>query len=117
MPSKTMMINRVRKYKYYHFLAIALLIFLIPVIIYGLKTDRTIKSKIISLDEGYGYEIEVNNKVFIHQEYMPGVKGYKLFESKEEAQKVADIVIKKLNNNESPKVCTEELIKAGLIQR
>ncbi|MEO6358224.1 MAG: DUF4907 domain-containing protein [Ferruginibacter sp.] len=50
----------------------------------------------------YGYEILVKNKVLIHQTNIPGMPGNKGFENKSEAEKVARLVIKKLQKGMMP---------------
>lgn len=67
--------------------------------------------KIIDAPEGtFGYDILMNGKVMIHQPNIPGMPGLKGFINKEDAAKVADLVIGKLKNNQMPPtVTTEEL--------
>jgi hypothetical protein len=74
-----------------------------------------ITSSIISDSEGFGYEIWVNGKKYIHQRYIPSVKPYKRFSSADDAQKVADLVIKKLREEIiPPKISVSEIEKLGI---
>lgn len=116
MQNQMTKINLFRKNKLLVVLVAVLLAYLFVIISAGQKSDININSRVIFLEKGYGYEIVINGKVFIHQEYMPCISGYKLFESKNTAQIVADMVVEKLKNNESPTVSYEELKKAGVIQ-
>ena len=51
---------------------------------------------------GFGYDILQAGKVIIHQPNMPGLLGNKGFNTKEDAEKVAELVIHKLINNIMP---------------
>ncbi len=54
----------------------------------------------------FGYDISINGAVLVHQSSRPGMSGNKGFDTKEQAQKVADLVIKKIRNNEMPPTVT-----------
>ena len=62
----------------------------------------------------WGYEIFVNNKVYIHQDVIPAMQGNKHFASKKEAKLVGKLVLKKLMNKETPAVNTGELKQLGI---
>ena len=51
---------------------------------------------------GWGYDIIISNVKYIHQTNMPVFNGTKGFVSKDQAQKVADLVINKIKNNIMP---------------
>lgn len=67
-------------------------------------------------DNGWGYTITVNNKLFIKQTEIPAIEGNKGFATEEDAAKVAQLVINKIAKNESPAVKKEELQKLGIIK-
>ena len=73
--------------------------------------DAEIDAVIISSEENtFGYDIYLYDEVLIHQPSCPGQPGNLGFATAEEAIKVADLVIKKLRNNEMPPtVTTQEL--------
>jgi len=50
----------------------------------------------------YGYDISINNKLLIHQPNIPGMEGNKGFEKKSDAEKVARLVIKKIQKGIMP---------------
>jgi len=50
----------------------------------------------------YGYEILVKNKLLIHQPNIPGMPGKKGFQRKADAEKVAKLVIKKIQKGMMP---------------
>lgn len=67
-------------------------------------------------ENGWGYTITVNNKVFIKQSIIPAVEGNNGFSTQEDAAKVAQLIIDKLANHESPAVKKDDLQKLGIIK-
>ena len=57
--------------------------------------------KIIPAVHGFGYDIYVDNKLFIHQTTIPAVAGNNGFATKDEAEKVARKMVEKMKNGES----------------
>ena len=74
-----------------------------------LNREGAITSKTFRVDNGFGYEITNNKKVLIKQNYIPAIQENKPFFSKEDANKVASLVINKLKNRSSPTVSLREL--------
>jgi hypothetical protein len=68
-----------------------------------------VKSEPIQTSAGWGYNIKVGNKIYIHQLCIPAVPGNKPFASKEDALKTAGVVIKKMVNHKLPYVTRKEL--------
>ncbi|PKG43763.1 DUF4907 domain-containing protein [Psychroflexus sp. MES1-P1E] len=71
--------------------------------------DQSIGSKTFGVDTGFGYEITNKKKVLIKQNHIPAIQESKPFYSKEDADKVANLVISKLKNKKSPTVSLKEL--------
>ncbi|MBX2826574.1 MAG: DUF4907 domain-containing protein [Flavobacteriaceae bacterium] len=63
----------------------------------------------VSDSQQWYYEIYQNNQLIIKQKHIPGVKGIQHFKSKEEAWKVAEVVLEKLEKGDSPSVSKKEL--------
>lgn len=81
------------------------------------KNSYIVESKVIKSGSGWGYEIYVGKKVFITQRNIPAIIGIKQFVSEEQAKKVADLVIIKLKNKQSPpSVTTNELDSLGIVR-
>lgn len=81
------------------------------------KKDKVpIEGSTFKTDNGWGYTITVNNKLFIKQTEIPAIEGNKGFTTEEDAAKVAQLVINKIEKNESPAVKKEELEKLGIIK-
>jgi len=62
------------------------------------NNDGMLKVESVPLhnSRGWGYEIMVDHKIFIHQEYIPAISGKKAFFSEEDAMKTAGLVVQKL---------------------
>lgn len=58
---------------------------------------------------GWGYDVLIKNKVYIHQPFMPVVQGDIPFEKRSYARKTAKIAAGKLRKNKLPTITKEEL--------
>jgi hypothetical protein len=58
---------------------------------------------------GWGYDISKNNKIYIHQPYMPAVEGQVPFSYKRSARKTGRLVIRKIKNHKSPAITREDI--------
>jgi len=64
----------------------------------------------------FGYDIYVDGKMYIHQPHIPAIPGNKGFENKEDAIKVAELIINKIENNLIPPTTSKaELDSLGVI--
>ena len=65
----------------------------------------------------YGYNIIMDSHVFIHQPSIPSIAGNKGFTTKEQAQRVASLVVYKLTHNiMPPSVTPKELDSLGILK-
>lgn len=60
-------------------------------------------------NNGYGYSVSYNDKLLIKQDYIPCIENNHPFCNYKDAQKVANLVVEKLNEKENPKVTISEL--------
>jgi|688.fasta_scaffold1663931_1 hypothetical protein len=68
--------------------------------------------------EGWGYRISEKGKQIIDQQSIPGIPGNQGFRTSEEAKKVAELVIEKLEKGSfPPTISEEELQKLGISWR
>jgi hypothetical protein len=66
---------------------------------------------------GYGYNIIIDSHIFIHQPSIPSIAGNKGFASKDQAEKIATLVIYKLNHNMMPpSVTPKELDSLSILK-
>ena len=79
--------------------------------------DADIKAVVIPLENHtFGYDIYVHGAVLVHQPTRPGLPGNSGFATDEDAMKVAELVIRKIRNNEMPPTVTiEELQVLGVL--
>lgn len=71
-----------------------------------------------SINKTFGYEIIVNGKTLVRQPNIPALPGNDGFTTKERAQKVADLVVKKIRHNEIPPTVTiEDLNRMGVLKK
>lgn len=73
------------------------------------KNMLKVESAAFQVAGGWGYNILVDHKIFIHQQFIPAVQGYKVFNSKEDAEKVANFEIHELVNKKMPSVSVKDL--------
>lgn len=68
-------------------------------------------------EKTFGYDILVDGKLMIHQPNKPGMGGIRAFDTKQGAEKVAQLVIQKMKNGEMPPtVSSDEMIKLKVIK-
>lgn len=63
---------------------------------------------------GWGYDVRVDSKTFIHQEYIPAVEGQKRFASEADALKTGQLVVRKLTKGQLPTLSKEEIAVLGV---
>jgi hypothetical protein len=66
---------------------------------------------------GWGYNILAGEKVFISQEYIPGIPGKKGFKSADDALRVGNLVIKRISSNQMPMITQRDLDSLGLMPK
>ncbi|MES2780635.1 MAG: DUF4907 domain-containing protein [Bacteroidota bacterium] len=65
-------------------------------------------------DRTYGYTILDNGKKYIHQPTIPARTGNKGFSTKQDAEKVATLMINKIKKGMTPNVTVEELKRLNI---
>ena len=68
----------------------------------------------IETNEGWGYNIFVDDRLFIQQVFIPVLEGRHCFKTKEEAKRVGSIAINKLKHGKMPAITREDLTQAGI---
>jgi hypothetical protein len=85
-----------------------------------LKRERDyvyIQVEPIQTSLGWGYEIVADGKAYIHQEFIPGLKGRRGFDSKEDAIRVGNRVISKIKMKQvPPAINMEDLKELGILK-
>jgi len=82
--------------------------------------DSSISFKIIPGENGtgFGYDIFMQGKLYVHQPVIPAVEGNKSFSSEEKASRAAQLVVFKIQRNIlPPTVEVRELDSLGLLDK
>ena len=73
-------------------------------------TKKDIKIKPFTIDQGWGFDIYINDKKQIHQPNIPAINGKKPFKTKKDALKIAELMKTKICKNIfPPSVSTQEI--------
>jgi hypothetical protein len=59
--------------------------------------------------DGWGYNILIKGKIYIHQEFVPAISGNQKFKSEDDARKIANLVAKKMGKGKLPSIFPKEL--------
>lgn len=78
-------------------------------IVHTEKAITGISARVFENHEGWGYDILVNDTIFIHQPSVPGRPGHKGFPRKEMAEEMAKRIINKMEKGKLPSVTTFEV--------
>lgn len=66
------------------------------------------------INNGWGYNITVDKKIYIHQESIPALSGNQVFASKEDAEKTGNLVVKKMIAGKLPSLTLQEVMGLGI---
>ena len=80
----------------------------------GKEKVRTLHSEVVEVKDGYGYRIMQGDKILILQEFIPTFSGQQPFATTREALSVADLVLSKLEQGESPLLVPSELSELNI---
>ncbi|MBV9963042.1 MAG: DUF4907 domain-containing protein [Parafilimonas sp.] len=75
----------------------------------SIKKDTTFNI-ISSANKTYGYNVLINNKIFIHQTNIPGMQGNEGFKKRTQAEKAAQLVIDKIKQGIMPPTLSQNEI-------
>ena len=66
---------------------------------------------------GYGYDIYIDGKMYIHQPHIPAIPGNTAFSSEAKAKKAADLMVYKIRHNIMPPALdVKELDSLGVLK-
>jgi len=76
-------------------------------------STREVSYRVIDVGYGeFGYDVLINGKIYIHQTTVPAVPGIRAFARKEDAVKVARLVVTKIEQGVMPPAVTKAEIEA-----
>ena len=94
-----------------YILNLSLIIFIIGLLLFIFcRKEQELKIQSIKTITGWGYIITNDNKTIIKQTIIPVISEAKSFKTEQEALAVGQLVLKKLNTNNSPTVTKNDLI-------
>ncbi|PWT74320.1 MAG: DUF4907 domain-containing protein [Bacteroidetes bacterium] len=103
---------------YYYFLGAAILVILAIGLFLSRQTNKDekvfVQAQAVQTQLGWGYNITVGGKVYIHQEFIPAIAGKHGFKSKEDALAVGKRVIEKMASNQLPTITVQDLKELGI---
>lgn len=76
---------------------------LLPVVLHAFK-----------IADGWGYEVLVDNKIFIHQDCIPAISSYKRFSTESEALLIGNRVVDKIKHGHKPITTVQEINDAHI---
>ncbi|MEH6656298.1 DUF4907 domain-containing protein [Leeuwenhoekiella marinoflava] len=94
--------------------AIAVSIALIFCAIWITKDSADVYAHVFKTEAGYGYAIIDHGQILIRQEHIPAISDEVAFCSEEDAEKVGELVLKKINRKINPALSQEELKDLGI---
>ena len=65
---------------------------------------------------GWGYNIMADNKIYIHQDFIPAAAGKQRFKTREDALRVANRVMEKISANQLPVITMKDLEELGIMK-
>ncbi|MFI5193699.1 MAG: DUF4907 domain-containing protein [Chitinophagales bacterium] len=113
----------IRKKKYFLLALTAMLISI--AVIFFIRNERLrrdhegqvfLKAVAVQTAGGWGYNIMANDKIYIHQDYIPAAGGKRVFKTKEDAMRVANRVIEKISKNQLPVITLKDLDSLGVLK-
>ena len=80
----------------------------------GVSTP-VVSFELIKYNQGWGYKVYVNSKLYITQDLIPCVSGNNPFKNSADAQKVANLVVQKIEKGIlPPTIALNELIELNV---
>lgn len=105
----------IKKNWVYYLFVIALITFAISRL---RPAAQNVEFKTFQTNAGWGYEVYKNGKLFIRQDNIPGVEGYSVFKTEEDAKKVGALVVKKITEAKTdlPAITPREIDSLQIIK-
>ncbi len=66
------------------------------------------------MTDGWGYEVLVDKKIFIHQDCIPAISLYKRFRTESEALSIGNLLIDKIRKGKKPTISLAEINEAHI---
>ena len=97
----------------YSLIAIAALLISLAVIFFSRQNSHEGKiflhAVAVKTDSGWGYNVLAGDKIYIKQEFIPGLSGRRGFKSATDALQVGNLVVLKISSSQLPTITEREL--------
>src|ERR1700760_188316 len=97
-------------------LSIGMIIVIIGTFSYGIykrnrwkKEHALMELRAIEVPNGWGYDILRDGRPYFHQDIMPGVSGHRVFQTKDDALTVGNLMCDKIKTGQLPTITEQEL--------
>ena len=80
------------------------------------KDSMSISSAAFKTNDGWGYSIFLDGKVYIKQTIIPAIEGNHSFVSEADATKCGELVVSKLKAHQKPTLLLEDLKTLGVVK-
>ncbi len=77
------------------------------------NASKPVNYEIVETEDGYGYKIFVDGKLYISQPSIPGLSETAGFESEADARKIAELAVSKIKQGIMPPSITFEDLKTN----
>ena len=64
----------------------------------------------LKMSDGWGYEVLVDKKIFIHQDCIPAVASFKKFRSESDALLIGQLVLEKIKKAQKPVITQQDIV-------
>ena len=68
----------------------------------------------LKLTDGWGYEVLVDKKIFIHQDCIPAISLFRRFRTESEALSIGNLVVDKIKKGKKPTISLVEINEAHI---
>lgn len=76
--------------------------------------DMRVDLHALKIPQGWGYEVLVDKKVFIHQDCIPAIASFKKFGTEAEALLIGSKVVEKIKKGHNPSVTQQDIRDAHI---
>ena len=81
------------------------------------ETKVFLHAEAVQTAYGWGYNVLANQKIYIKQEFIPGLPGKQGFKSADDALRVGNLVVKKISTNQLPTITARDLEDLGVFKK
>lgn len=97
------------KKKRISFLSVLIAILIVTACFLTYNADRGYRVVTFRNNAGWGYDILYDQKIIIHQPFMPAINGQKAFSERNAARMTGKLVVSKLRKHRLPGITSNEL--------